>query len=75
MAQLAEDDRRALDAHADFDAVTRLVKVEFSRFEAERIEEFKTMLGDYLDEQIERQRELIASWESFHQLMARQVAK
>lgn len=71
LAQLADDDRRAEDAHSDFDAVTRLVKVEFARFESERVDEFKEMLGAYLDEQIERQREMIASWEAFHQLMAR----
>ena len=51
-------ERRALDAHSDFDAVSRLVKLEFTRYEHDRIEEFKHMFATYLDEMIIAQKEV-----------------
>lgn len=75
VSELAENDRRAIDAHSEFEAVTRLVKVEFSRFEVERVEEFKRNLEEYVDSLIDRQRELIESWETYHLLVARMVAQ
>jgi sorting nexin-1/2 len=51
-------ERRGVDAHSDFDAVSRLVKIEFARFDVERMEDFKGMLERYLDGMIGRQKEV-----------------
>jgi sorting nexin-1/2 len=58
LCTVIQADRRALDAHSDFDAVSRLVKMEFSRYEQERVEEFKHMFERYLDEMIVAQKEV-----------------
>lgn len=54
-------ERKALDAHSDFDAVSRLVKLEFARYEHDRVEEFKHMFATYLDEMIIAQKEVSTS--------------
>ncbi|CCM01808.1 uncharacterized protein FIBRA_03876 [Fibroporia radiculosa] len=64
---IAEAERRALDAKQEFDQVSRLVKSEVARFEQERIEDFKNSLEAFLDGMISRQKELIATWESYQQ--------
>lgn len=56
-------ERRAVDAHSDFDAVSRLVKLEFARYEHDRVEEFKHMFATYLDEMIVAQKE-VSDWRS-----------
>ncbi|KAI5450843.1 Vacuolar protein sorting-associated protein vps5 [Naganishia albida] len=71
LAEIAEADRRALDAHSDFDAVSRLVKMEFSRYEQERVDEFKHMFERYLDEMIVAQKEMIAAWENYLGMLQR----
>ncbi len=58
LAEIADAERRGMDAHSDFDAVTRLVKIEFARFDAERVEDFKGMLEKYLEGMISRQKEV-----------------
>ena len=51
-------DRRALDAQSDFDAVSRLVKLEFSRFEQERIEDLKSTMEAYITEAVDAQQKV-----------------
>lgn len=51
-------ERRGVDAHSDFEAVSRLVKIEFARFDIERMEDIKCMLERYLDGMILRQKEV-----------------
>jgi len=48
-------ERRALDARSDFDAVTRLVKLEYARFEQERVEDLKEIMERYIEEAIDAQ--------------------
>jgi sorting nexin-1/2 len=55
---LFQAERKAVDAHSDFDAVSRLVKLEFARYEHDRVEEFKHMFATYLDEMIVAQKEV-----------------
>ncbi|KAJ9115493.1 hypothetical protein QFC22_005251 [Naganishia vaughanmartiniae] len=71
IAEIHEADRKALDLHADFDAVSRLCKTEFGAYEQGRVEEFKTMLGEYLDGMIIVQKEMIAAWENYLGLVQR----
>ncbi|EIW79392.1 Vps5-domain-containing protein [Coniophora puteana RWD-64-598 SS2] len=70
--QIAEAERRALDAKHEYDQCSRLIKIEVARFETERVEDFKNCLQTFLDGMIARQKELIASWENYQQqLLAR----
>lgn len=64
--EIAHAERRANDAHADFDAVSRLVKLEFARFEQERVEDFKEALERYVDDAVETQRKMVEEWEAYH---------
>ncbi|KAI5999338.1 Vps5 C terminal like-domain-containing protein [Pisolithus orientalis] len=66
-------ERRALDAKHEFDQCSRLIKSEVARFEQERVEDFKTALQAFLDGMISRQRELIAAWENYQQLLLNRV--
>ncbi|KAI0057475.1 Vps5-domain-containing protein [Artomyces pyxidatus] len=71
--QIAEAERRALDAKQEFEQVSRLVKSEVARFEQERIEDFKSALERFLDGMIERQKEIIATREGFQQILLKKV--
>ncbi|KAI0047793.1 Vps5-domain-containing protein [Auriscalpium vulgare] len=73
LSQVADADRRALDAKQEFDQVSRLVKTEVARFEQERIEDFKASLERFLDGMITRQKEIIVAREAFQQIMLRKV--
>nr|AOR51868.1 membrane coat complex retromer subunit VPS5/SNX1 [Phaffia rhodozyma] len=70
---LAEAERRAKEAEAEFNSVSRLVKVEYGRFENERIEDFKKALEGLVEGMISRQKLLIAAWEDFHRSLLRLV--
>ncbi|WVQ83042.1 hypothetical protein IAT38_005180 [Cryptococcus sp. DSM 104549] len=75
LAEIADAERRAREGSADFDRLTKLVKSEFARFERERVLEFKATLERYLDGLIEKEKEMIESWETFHGMVARMVEK
>ena len=49
------------------------MKSEVARFEKERIDDFKKALEAFLEGMIERQKELIASWEGLQQILLRRV--
>lgn len=68
-------ERKSRDGNAEFDAVSKLVKSEFGRFEKERVEEFKRVLERYLDEMVARQKELIEAWEEYHGIVLGMVQK
>lgn len=44
-----------MEAKREFDTVTKLIKVELARFEAERVEDFKTALEQFLTGMIKKQ--------------------
>ncbi|KAL1666430.1 Vps5 C terminal like-domain-containing protein [Schizophyllum commune] len=76
MTQLAEAERRALEAKREFEHVSRLAKEEVARFEKERIEDFKAALQAFLEGMIARQKEVIAAWEAYQQrLLTRMGAR
>lgn len=49
------------------------MKSEVARFEKERIDDFKKALEAFLEGMIERQKELIGSWEGLQQILLRRV--
>lgn len=73
LSQIAEAERRALDAKHEFDHVSKLIKSEVARFEQERIEDFKDSLHAFLEGMISKQKELIGSWENYQQTLLKRV--
>ncbi|KAF7356550.1 Beta-glucan synthesis-associated [Mycena venus] len=73
LSQVADSERRALDAKHEFDQATKLIKTEAARFEQERIEDFKDSLHAFLEGMIGRQKELIAGWENYQQMLLKRV--
>ncbi|KAJ6581560.1 Vps5 C terminal like-domain-containing protein [Mycena capillaripes] len=73
LTQIAESERRALDAKHEFDQATKLIKTEVARFEQERIDDFKDSLHAFLEGMISRQKELIAAWENYQQMLLKRV--
>lgn len=74
VSQISEAERRALDAKHEFDQCSKLIKSEMARFEQERVEDFKIALQSLLDGMISRQKELIATWEDYQQVLLKRVA-
>ncbi|KAG8980074.1 Vacuolar protein sorting-associated protein 5 [Tulasnella sp. JGI-2019a] len=74
MAEIAEAERRAVEAKREFDTVTKLIKVELARFEAERVEDFKTALEQFLTGMIKKQQTLIQAWEKYQDILLKRAA-
>ncbi|KAG6890326.1 hypothetical protein C0995_009533 [Termitomyces sp. Mi166 len=73
LSQIAEAERRAVDAKHEYDSVSKLIKSEVARFEQERIEDFKNSLHAFLEGMISKQKELIAAWENYQQMLLKRV--
>ncbi|THH16957.1 hypothetical protein EW146_g3758 [Bondarzewia mesenterica] len=73
LSQVADAERRTLDAKQEFDQVSKLVKSEVARFEQERIEDFKNSLERFLDGMISRQKELIEAQENYQRLLMKRL--
>ncbi|RXW23897.1 hypothetical protein EST38_g1979 [Candolleomyces aberdarensis] len=73
LSQIAEAERRVLDAKHEYDHVCKLVKIEVARFEQERIDDFKDTLHAFLEGMISRQKELISTWENYQQLLLKRA--
>ncbi|KAJ7577034.1 Vps5 C terminal like-domain-containing protein [Mycena floridula] len=73
LSQIAEAERRTLEAKHEFEHVSKLIKSEVARFEQERIEDFKDSLHAFLEGMISRQKELIAGWENYQQMLLKRV--
>ncbi|KAF9475017.1 protein transporter [Pholiota conissans] len=73
LSQIAEAERRASEAKLEYEQVSKLVKQETARFEQERIEDFKDSLHAFLEGMISRQKELIATWEKYQQMLLKKV--
>lgn len=73
LSVIGEAERRALDAKQEFDQASRLVKTELARFEQERVEDFRDSLQAFLSGMIDRQKELIATWEAYQQALLKKA--
>ncbi|ORY92476.1 Vps5 C terminal like-domain-containing protein [Leucosporidium creatinivorum] len=60
VSEIAEAERKMLDAKQDFEDVSKLTKAEMARFDKEKVEDFKKAIEDYADGLATRQREV--SW-------------
>ncbi|GAA5893727.1 hypothetical protein JCM5296_001118 [Sporobolomyces johnsonii] len=84
VAEIAEDgslrlvcgdqaERKMLDARHDFEDVSKLTKAEMARFDKEKVDDFKKALEDYADSLAMRQREVVAAWQHYHDLVVSAV--
>lgn len=65
---LAEQDKRVLNARVAFDDISKQIVNEFDRFEAERADDLRDAVELYLENAVEAQKEAIEVWETFYQL-------
>ncbi|KAK0467060.1 Vps5 C terminal like-domain-containing protein [Desarmillaria tabescens] len=73
LSQIADAERKALEAKHEFESVSRLVKSEVARFEQERIEDIKDSLNAFLEGMIARQKQMINHWENYQQMLLKKV--
>ncbi|KLO12698.1 Vps5-domain-containing protein [Schizopora paradoxa] len=71
--QVADAERRSNECKHEFDKCSKLIKMEFARFEEERINDFKTSLEDLLEGMIRRQKETIVVWEKYQEMLLSKV--
>ncbi|PBK99466.1 Vps5-domain-containing protein, partial [Armillaria gallica] len=73
LSQIADAERKALEAKHEFESVSRLVKSEVARFEQERIEDIKDSLNAFLEGMIARQKQMISQWDNYQQMLLKKV--
>ncbi|KAF5361888.1 hypothetical protein D9756_002350 [Leucocoprinus leucothites] len=73
LQQIAEAERRAAESKLEYEQVSKLVKQEVARFEQERIDDFKDSLHTFLEGMITRQKDLIATWENYQQMLLKRA--
>ncbi|GAA6027358.1 hypothetical protein JCM8097_002624 [Rhodosporidiobolus ruineniae] len=84
VAEIAEDgslclvfgnqaERKMLDARHDFDDVSKLTKAEMARVDKEKVDDFKKALEEYADSLAARQRQVVAAWQEYHDLLVKAV--
>ncbi|KAL0953850.1 hypothetical protein HGRIS_005026 [Hohenbuehelia grisea] len=73
LTQIAEAEKRATESKHEFEQVSKLVKTEVARFEQERVSDFKDSLHAFLEGMIARQKQLIAAWEDYQQILLKKV--
>ncbi|GAA5836177.1 hypothetical protein JCM3766R1_001986 [Sporobolomyces carnicolor] len=69
VAMLADAERRMLDARHDFEDVSKLTKAEMARFDKEKVDDFKKALEEFTDSLALRQREIVAGWQHYYELL------
>ncbi|KPV75441.1 uncharacterized protein RHOBADRAFT_26766 [Rhodotorula graminis WP1] len=73
VAEIADAERKMLDARHDFDDVSKLTKAEMARFDKEKVDDFKKALEDFADSLAARQRVVVATWQEYYDLLAAAV--
>ncbi|GAA5963118.1 hypothetical protein JCM3765_001776 [Sporobolomyces pararoseus] len=71
VAMLADAERKMLDARHDFEDVSKLTKAEMARFDKEKVDDFKKALEEYTDSLALRQREVVAGWQHYYELLVK----
>ncbi|SCV67418.1 BQ2448_5029 [Microbotryum intermedium] len=69
VAEVADAERKALDAKQDFEDVSKLTKAEMARFDKEKIDDFKKAIETYADAMAERQREVVVVWQEYYEML------
>ncbi|KAK9476408.1 Vps5 C terminal like-domain-containing protein [Lipomyces japonicus] len=63
--EVGEYERRAHGLRVAYDDICKTVKVEFDRFQREKIDDFRASVETYLESAVESQKEAIELWETF----------
>ncbi|GLD69275.1 sorting nexin-2 isoform X2 [Lates japonicus] len=68
--QQAKDEIKELEGKVqqgerDFEQISKTIRKEVSRFEKERVKDFKTIIIKYLESLVQTQQQLIKYWEAF----------
>ena len=64
-AEMTEAERKSHQLKLDFDNIGKLLKSELKRFDADKVEDFKTSVEVFLESAVEAQKEVIEHWEFY----------
>ncbi|KAF8586437.1 Vps5-domain-containing protein [Ramaria rubella] len=73
LSEIAEVERRAMEAKQEFDNASKMIKSELTRFEQERVEDFKNALVAFLNGMVAKQKEIIQSWENYQESLLKRM--
>lgn len=59
-----------MDAKQDFEDVGKLIKAEMVRFDSEKVEDFKRAVEEYAIGMVLRQRQVVAVWQDYFDLLS-----
>ncbi|KAK9475498.1 Vps5 C terminal like-domain-containing protein [Dipodascopsis tothii] len=65
--EVADHERRVYTARVQFDDICKTIKIEFEKFQKEKIDEFRASVETYLESAVESQKEAIETWETFYE--------
>ncbi|XP_070689614.1 sorting nexin-2 isoform X1 [Pempheris klunzingeri] len=63
--ELKELEGKVQQGERDFEQISKTIRKEVSRFEKERVKDFKTIIIKYLESLVQTQQQLIKYWEAF----------
>lgn len=63
--EAGEYERKVYNLRVGYDDVCKTIKVEFDRFQREKVEDFRASVETYLESAVESQKEAIELWETF----------
>lgn len=68
--EMTDAERKSHQLKSDFENVGKLLRAEIKRFDADKVEDFKTSVEVFLESAVEAQKELIEHWEFYSELLA-----
>uniref|UniRef100_A0A7N8Y359 Sorting nexin-2 n=1 Tax=Mastacembelus armatus TaxID=205130 RepID=A0A7N8Y359_9TELE len=63
--EIKELETKVQQGERDFEQISKTIRKEVSRFEKERVKDFKTIIIKYLESLVQTQQQLIKYWEAF----------
>nr|XP_014429359.1 sorting nexin-2 [Pelodiscus sinensis] len=63
--EIKEWETKVQQGERDFEQISKTIRKEVSRFEKERVKDFKTVIIKYLESLVQTQQQLIKYWEAF----------
>ncbi|KAK7204074.1 Vps5 C terminal like-domain-containing protein [Myxozyma melibiosi] len=65
--EASEHERKVYNLRVAYDDVCKTIKVEYERFQREKVEDFRASVETYLESAVESQKEAIELWETFYE--------
>ncbi|XP_052634021.1 sorting nexin-2 isoform X2 [Harpia harpyja] len=63
--EIKEWETKVQQGEKDFEQISKTIRKEVGRFEAQRVKDFKTVIIEYLESLVQTQQQLIKYWEAF----------